>query len=211
MPVPPRRRVEAGLRYTLRFGGGCSSVGRVPDCDSGCRGFESHQPPHQNSCRSLIYRVFLCTTGTGERGDRDRVIPQALRVQHHLAAELGLPAQKLGSRRPCFLRSSLTGNPVIDFPRKANDLLLRVSLLHRSDPRPGLIALLTVLLRVPGAREAAMCVGEAPPAPQQRRQAEGWRSASWPGRLGASASSCRLGACNPMASLRYRNPLACFR
>lgn len=29
--------------------GGCSSVGRVPDCDSGCRGFESHQPPHPNS------------------------------------------------------------------------------------------------------------------------------------------------------------------
>jgi hypothetical protein len=28
-----------------RFDGGCSSVGRVPDCDSGCRGFESHQPP----------------------------------------------------------------------------------------------------------------------------------------------------------------------
>src|SRR5439155_20197152 len=26
--------------------GGCSSAGRVPDCDSGCRGFESHQPPH---------------------------------------------------------------------------------------------------------------------------------------------------------------------
>ncbi len=29
-----------------RVGGGCSSVGRVPDCDSGRRGFESHQPPH---------------------------------------------------------------------------------------------------------------------------------------------------------------------
>ena len=29
--------------------GGCSSVGRVPDCDSGCRGFESHQPPQEFS------------------------------------------------------------------------------------------------------------------------------------------------------------------
>ena len=29
--------------------GGCSSVGRVPDCDSGCRGFESRQPPHRFS------------------------------------------------------------------------------------------------------------------------------------------------------------------
>ena len=26
--------------------GGCSSVGRVQDCDSCCRGFEPHQPPH---------------------------------------------------------------------------------------------------------------------------------------------------------------------
>ena len=26
--------------------GGCSSVGRVPDCDSGCRGFEPHHSPH---------------------------------------------------------------------------------------------------------------------------------------------------------------------
>ena len=26
--------------------GGRSSVGRAPDCGSGCRGFESHRPPH---------------------------------------------------------------------------------------------------------------------------------------------------------------------
>ncbi len=26
--------------------GGRSSVGRAPDCDSGCRGFESHRSPH---------------------------------------------------------------------------------------------------------------------------------------------------------------------
>ena len=32
--------------------GGCSSVGRVPDCDSGCRGFESHLPPHSSQKRS---------------------------------------------------------------------------------------------------------------------------------------------------------------
>ena len=29
-----------------KFDGGRSSVGRVPDCDSGCRGFEPHRPPH---------------------------------------------------------------------------------------------------------------------------------------------------------------------
>ena len=26
--------------------GGCSSVGRALDCDSRCRGFEPHHPPH---------------------------------------------------------------------------------------------------------------------------------------------------------------------
>ena len=26
--------------------GGYSSVGRAPDCGSGCRGFKSHYPPH---------------------------------------------------------------------------------------------------------------------------------------------------------------------
>ena len=26
--------------------GGCSSVGRAPDCGSGCRGYKSHHPPH---------------------------------------------------------------------------------------------------------------------------------------------------------------------
>jgi hypothetical protein len=28
--------------------GGCSSIGRAPDCGSGCRGFDSHQPPQVN-------------------------------------------------------------------------------------------------------------------------------------------------------------------
>ena len=32
--------------YADRFCGGCSSVGRAPDCDSGGRGFDPHQPPH---------------------------------------------------------------------------------------------------------------------------------------------------------------------
>ncbi len=27
--------------------GECSSVGRAPDCGSGCRGFESHHSPHK--------------------------------------------------------------------------------------------------------------------------------------------------------------------
>jgi hypothetical protein len=31
------------------FSGGRSSVGRVPDCDSGCRGFEPRRSPHRIS------------------------------------------------------------------------------------------------------------------------------------------------------------------
>jgi hypothetical protein len=33
--------------------GGCSSVGRAPDCDSGRRGFKSHQPPHFRAISSV--------------------------------------------------------------------------------------------------------------------------------------------------------------
>ncbi len=41
--------------------GGCSSVGRVPDCDSGCRGFESHQPPQKfYGKQPLRAAVFFC-------------------------------------------------------------------------------------------------------------------------------------------------------
>ena len=42
-------------RYNLPLGGGCSSVGRVQDCDSCCRGFEPHQPPQTN--RTQIRRL----------------------------------------------------------------------------------------------------------------------------------------------------------
>ena len=41
------------------FSGGCSSVGRVPDCDSGCRGFEPHQSP-QRKTRKTRSATRLC-------------------------------------------------------------------------------------------------------------------------------------------------------
>ncbi|CAM2177384.1 hypothetical protein BO443_20450 [Burkholderia orbicola] len=39
--------------------GGCSSVGRVQDCDSCRRGFESHQPPQQIQAKSPVQRTGL--------------------------------------------------------------------------------------------------------------------------------------------------------
>ena len=63
------------------FDGGCSSVGRVPDCDSGCRGFESHQPPQEFlSCIKALRSLFLFWPGC--RGDLGR-LPEAgsLRAQ----------------------------------------------------------------------------------------------------------------------------------
>lgn len=37
------------LKYIVYFSyGGCSSVGRAPDCGSGRRGFKSLHPPHFN-------------------------------------------------------------------------------------------------------------------------------------------------------------------
>ncbi len=42
-------RYHLGRTGRDTFAGGRSSVGRVPDCDSGCRGFEPHRPPHSFS------------------------------------------------------------------------------------------------------------------------------------------------------------------
>ena len=42
---PVRRAIFGGLIFKNQGNGGCSSVGRAPDCDSGCRGFESHHSP----------------------------------------------------------------------------------------------------------------------------------------------------------------------
>ena len=59
------------------FSGGCSSVGRVPDCDSGCRGFEPHQSP-QKTLKNQVIRppypvAFLLSGNRGKhivsRGD----------------------------------------------------------------------------------------------------------------------------------------------
>ena len=38
--------------------GGCSSAGRAPDCDSGCRGFDPRQPPHFLSHSTIIFGHF---------------------------------------------------------------------------------------------------------------------------------------------------------
>ncbi len=44
----------------MQGSGGCSSVGRVQDCDSCCRGFEPHQPPHYlKSARHWYAGFFL--------------------------------------------------------------------------------------------------------------------------------------------------------
>lgn len=45
----PRTSKQGWLTY-----GGSSSVGRAPDCGSGCRGFESRLPPHSLSGGEII-------------------------------------------------------------------------------------------------------------------------------------------------------------
>ena len=39
--------------------GGCSSVGRVQDCDSCCRGFEPHQPPQKSQGLQVFLQTLL--------------------------------------------------------------------------------------------------------------------------------------------------------
>ena len=42
---------DAAVPVWLSGDGGCSSVGRAPGCDPGCRGFESRQPPRRTRTR----------------------------------------------------------------------------------------------------------------------------------------------------------------
>jgi hypothetical protein len=45
------------------FSGGRSSVGRVPDCDSGCRGFEPRRSPqYRFSLKALPCKAFKLST-----------------------------------------------------------------------------------------------------------------------------------------------------
>ena len=45
----------------LVLDGGRSSVGRVPDCDSGCRGFDPHRSPHLKAVGPLAQLVEQLT------------------------------------------------------------------------------------------------------------------------------------------------------
>ena len=49
-----------------RFNGGCSSVGRAPDCGSGGRGFKPHHPPHHKIADHDM-EVSIETTGGLQR------------------------------------------------------------------------------------------------------------------------------------------------
>ena len=52
------------LLFTSYFKyGGCSSIGRAPDCGSGRCGFESHYPPHKNIPPLLRRDVFIWAFG----------------------------------------------------------------------------------------------------------------------------------------------------
>src|SRR5690625_4124205 len=64
-PVIAQTRLLGSTKYLVLYFfsftcGGRSSVVRAPDCDSGCRGFESHRPHHQTSPPAQIRRAFLC-------------------------------------------------------------------------------------------------------------------------------------------------------
>ncbi len=104
--------------------GGCSSVGRVPDCDSGCRGFETHRPPHFFSIMKLFWFPllrgchkspswtlrhtkrknaifpFLAETTTWRRCFR-----QHIHVLHEVVAKLSLLRQPLSGR--VFVKASI--------------------------------------------------------------------------------------------------------
>ena len=50
----------------VRGDGGCSSAGRAPGCDPGCRGFESRHSPHRSEGVSPSDLLLLNAPATGE-------------------------------------------------------------------------------------------------------------------------------------------------
>ena len=56
--------------------GGRSSAGRVPDCDSGCRGFESRRPPHpfNGPLAQLVEQLTLNQLVVGSNPTRPTIL-----------------------------------------------------------------------------------------------------------------------------------------
>jgi hypothetical protein len=88
-----------GRAYNARLCGGCSSVGRVPDCDSGRRGFESHQPPHRHARVIRPFGAFFA--GAGRCGCVRRTCDQVQIESHCMALAGAAPA----TRRTCCPRT----------------------------------------------------------------------------------------------------------
>src|SRR5476651_1221831 len=72
-------RRSRAARTANRFNGGCSSVGRVPDCDSGRRGFESRQPPQIKKAQKPGQRKQR------EKNEKPRVGMKTSRIAGRLA------------------------------------------------------------------------------------------------------------------------------
>ena len=53
-------RVPPGVPLQQTEYGGCSSIGRAPDCGSGRCGFESHYPPHKKKGYQSVSFLFIC-------------------------------------------------------------------------------------------------------------------------------------------------------
>src|SRR3954469_20944332 len=92
--------------------GGCSSVGRVQDCDSCCRGFEPHQPPQYLKSRvpfgtrdfSFGDRAPSATHPSESPGSQFETYTAAMcgKIQKLVAVSSCLPASSLPSFPPQF-------------------------------------------------------------------------------------------------------------
>ena len=84
--------------------GGCSSVGRAPDCDSGCRGFEPRHPPQ---LRSFAKAPEL-------RRGKPTSLLVALEPPHAKLATLKSEGTKAGKASPILIEFSITTSAVGD-------------------------------------------------------------------------------------------------
>ena len=75
--APERLVSTTPLRLRLGGDGGCSSVGRAPGCDPGCRGFESRQPPRRSE-GVFALRLLGWGAGGAQRREPRRAPPPRL-------------------------------------------------------------------------------------------------------------------------------------
>ncbi len=125
---------DAACASRLGGDGGCSSVGRAPGCDPGCRGFESRQPPRRSEDVCAFRRLaFWRCVSTVQDLARSRRIHRgsAAADARYLVAPIRIAPASSGGCSPGPLGWPLRGCATLPAAQRQSIVL------HKADwPRP---------------------------------------------------------------------------